>query len=542
MLSRYRMSGPSSGWRWVLALMSLILSACGEVPLNDSDVLASVGDDQVTLLDYRRYLSRLPDQARNDVQAERLLHAIIDEKLILAECRRLGLDKSAQFRELVQNETRRLSLAELYRREGIVASEPSEKELAQIFAFSPYSKRVRFSLLMVKDPEKLPSIMAQLEAGADFEELSMAHTQEPRILMRHADMGYHRWGETMPSHEALTRKAFTMAPGQLAGPLVVADGHFLLKVTDVHPVSLELERETISRVWRQRHLAQQLAVYCDSLMVHFEGTFEEVGLAALWTALMATGRPAMEAQTLDQIVLRLSAGELTVGACLRLLGEDGALADSPESLRRLLTHRVCREVLMLQEIGRLDLVNSAEVKSGLVEARRKAMLDLIRGRIEGEVAAPSLNVVRLHFDANQEDYREVGQVTVRRLRVADRAAGKRVIEQIDSGVDTMAIYDNFVQVTYPLPSGEGELARALKQGPGRTLGPFAEETGFVVLQVLEQRESRIPDFAEVQESVTRDLLAQEQSEVFDRYLEKLRADNAEMVEIHLDHVEHLGHG
>ncbi len=545
MLGSYRMFAVAVGWRRALALMSVTLCACGEsapVPLNDSDVLASVGDDQVTLADYRRYLSRLPDQARNEIQAERLLQAIIDEKLILAECRRLGLDKSAQYRELVQNETRRLSLAELYRRESIVAREPSETELAQMFATSPYSKRVRFSLLMVRDPEKLPPLMAQLKAGADFEELSMEHSQDPRILMRHADMGYHRWGETMPSHEALTRKAFTMAPGQLAGPLAVADGHFLLRVTDVHPVSLELERETISRVWRQRHLARQLAVYCDTLMVRFEGSFDESGLAALRRVLPATGHPVSDPQVLDQVVLSLSTGQLSVEACLRFLGEDGDLVDSQETLRRLLTHRVCREVLMLQEIGRLDLVNSAEVKSGLVEVRRKAMLTLIRGRIEGEVAAPSLNLVRLHFEENQEDYREVGQVTLRRLTVADRAAGERVIEQIDSEIDTTAIYDNFVQVTYPLPTGEGELARALQAGPGRARGPFAEETGFVILQVLEQRESRIPDFAEVQESVTRDLLAQEQSEVFDRYLQKLRADNAEMVEIHLDHVERLGHG
>ena len=112
------------------------------------------------------------------------------------------------------------------------------------------------------------------------------------------------------------------------------------------------------------------------------------------------------------------------------------------------------------------MVNSAEVKSGLVESRRRAQLGLIRRRIESEVPVPSLNFVRLHFDANREDYRE--------------------------------------------PAQEG-------------------------------RESRIPDFSEVQETVTRDLLAQERSEVFERYLEQLRAANAEAVEIYTQQVLLLGH-
>lgn len=456
-------------WRRTAGLMLVLGIACSEPrpqdPLTDDDVLARVGDDEVTVADYRSHFDRLPDRARIEVQPRRVLQAIIDEKLILAECRRLGLDKGVEYRRLVQQQTRLLSLAELYRREGIVRAEATEAELEALFASTPYNRRVRFLLLMVRDPDKLPPLMAQLEAGADFEELSMAHSQDNRILMRHADMGYHRWGETMPSHEALTQKAFTMEPGQVSGPLAVADGYFLLKVTDVRPVSLEQERETIERLWDQQHLARQLAVYADSLMARYEVTFEAAGLAGLWRAMARTedGSPR---GTGEQIVVRLSDGELTHQACLRMLTATGDPPDTPAGLRRLLEQRIFREVLMLQEIGRLDLVNSAEVKSGLVEARRKALLGLIRRRIEDEVPAPSLNLVRLHYDTNREDYREPGQDTL---------------------------------------------------------------------------ESRIPDFTEVQETVTRDLLAQERSEVFERYLEQLRAANAESVEIHTQRVQRLGH-
>ena len=523
------------------SVFSLLWVACGEPPLpplTDTDILARVGDEEVTVADFQGYLDRLPEQARSQVQTNRLLQAIVDEKLIVAECRRLGLDKSADYRELIQLQTRRLSLAELYRREGIVRGEPTDEDLEKFFASGPYSKRVRFSLLMVKDPQALVPLMDKLRAGADFEKLSMEHSQDPRILMRQADMGYHRWGETMPSHEALTQIAFTMEPGQLAGPLAVADGHFLLKVTDVHPVSLDQERETVQQLWQQRNLARQLSVYCDSLLVRFSVEFEDVGLEALWSAMQPAG--VADGAGRGQVVARLSEGELSLEACLRMLTAAGDAPTDRESLRRLLQHRICREVLMLQEIGRLDLVNSVEVKRGLAEARRKAMLDLIRRRIESDVAPPSLNLVRLHFDANRQDYRESGQVNVRRLSVPDRAAGEAVIAQIESATDTTALFDRFAQLTYPMQTGDSEISQALQGEPASIQGPIPEGTGFVVLQILERRESRVPDFTEVQERATRDLLAQERSEVFERYLEELRLANAENVEIHLDRVEQLG--
>lgn len=458
------------GLRRAAGLLLVILgAACSQFqspdPLVDADVLARVGDEVVTVADYRSHFDRLPDQARSEVQAHRVLQAIIDEKLILAECRRLGLDQSVEYRQLVQQQTRQLALAELYRREGIVRGQASEAELKAFFAATPYSRRVRFLLLMVRDADKIPALMAQLEAGADFEALSMAHSQDNRILLRHADMGYHRWGETMPSHEALTQKAFTMEPGQVAGPLAVADGFFILKVTDVRPVSLEQERETILHLWDQQHLSRQLTVYADTLMARYEVSFEEAGLAGLWSVVADTGDVAPPAVG-AQVVARISEGDLTVEACLRLLTTTSDLPGTPERLRQVLEQRILREVLMPQEIGRLDLVNSAEVKSGLVESRRRAQLGLIRRRIESEVPAPSLNFVRLYFDANREDYRE---------------------------------------------------------------------------PVQEGRESRIPDFSEVQETVTRDLLAQERSEVFERYLEQLRAANAEAVEIYTQRVLLLGH-
>lgn len=526
--------------RWTGVALAFLLLCCADEPsLTDAEVVARVGDDEITVGQVRQHLRGLPADVRDRAEPANVVQALVDERLILDESERLGLDRSAPYRQLVQRETRRLSLAELYRRQGIVDVDPTEAQLESLFAASPYSKRVRFSLMMVKERADILPLMEQLRAGADFEELSMAHSQDHRILMRQADMGYHRWGETMPSHEELTRTAFQMEPGQIAGPLAVADGHFLLKVTDVHPVPLSQERETMERLWRQRQLAGRLATYCDTLSDLYEVSFHPEGMATLWTAVQEGAAPAGAG---DRSVVSLTGGGLTVDASLRMVtGEAGSPA-TPADMQRRLERSLCREVLMLQEIGRLDLVNSDEVKEGLAEAQRRSMLRLVRQRIEERVGPPSMSHVQLHYEDHLDDYVEPPQVTVRRLSVASEEAGRQVVEQLRAGVDTAAILDRFVRVTYPQTDADGPLSAALAAAPGSLHGPLAEEGGFVVLQILQRREARTPDLTEVQETVVRDLVARERADVFEQYLAELRAQRTGDVVIFAEVLERLGHG
>ena len=108
----------------------------------------------------------------------------------------------------------------------------------------------------------------------------MRHSQDSRILERQADMGYHRWGDTMASHAALTERAFSMRVGEISEPMQVADGYFIIKLTDMHPVSFDQERETIERLVLREKLGRQLLAYYDTLHVRYNVRYEPDGLAA----------------------------------------------------------------------------------------------------------------------------------------------------------------------------------------------------------------------------------------------------------------------
>ena len=203
--------------RTALYATTLIVLACGqEQDLSEqavsssgqSSALAQVGSVEISAARYSRYLQRIPGIIREGMEPGRYIDALIEEELLVQEAEARGLHRSPQAQAAAERERLAALQRLLYARAGIGPGTPSEDSLRAYFARSPYSRKVRFSLLMVRDSTAIEPLLAQIRQGADFEELSLRHSQDPRILERNADMGYHRWGETMPAYSALTEKAF----------------------------------------------------------------------------------------------------------------------------------------------------------------------------------------------------------------------------------------------------------------------------------------------------------------------------------------------
>ena len=302
--------------RWLgtaLCVALVGLSGCAEdgpaVTAEDA-VLVEIGQTAIRVADYRQFIARVAPEFRAEYGAEKLLEAIVEQTLLVQEAERRGLSESAEFVQWQAQAQARLVQQALYERAGIVQPEVAEEELRAYFQRSPYNRRVRFSLLMVREQEQLPEILAALAEGADFEELSMGHSQDSRILERQADMGYHRWGDTMASHAALTERAFSMQVGEVSEPMQVADGYFIIKLTDMHPVSFEQEQETIQRLVMREKLGRQLLAYYDTLHVRYNVRYEPDGLTA--------------DRSPEAVVAEYDGGVLTVAQARELLKGQGA--------------------------------------------------------------------------------------------------------------------------------------------------------------------------------------------------------------------------
>jgi parvulin-like peptidyl-prolyl isomerase len=433
---------------------------------------------------------------------EQFLQAMVEEELLVQEADRRGLGREPAFLRAMGVEEGQLVQRVLYERAGIVQPTVGEDELRAYFQQSPYNRQVRFSLLMVRDEGQMAGIVAELEQGADFEALSMQRSQDPRILERGADMGYHRWGDTMASHAALTEQAFTMEPGQLAGPLKVADGYFLIKLTDVHPVSFEQERETVERLLLREKLGRQLLAYYDTLHLQYRVRYERAGLETLAQSLGPDG-PAGGRGT---VVASHSDGAMTLGQALELMKvlKPGQVVGE-EALRR----EVGRQVLVPLEAARLGLGADSALRRELERSRRTQVVRRLQEQLQTQAPAPNPNALSLFYEEHKLRYEVPTQVDVRRLLADSEAAGRDIVERYRAGRDTVALMDRFVNVTYGSGalSGNNPVSRALSEAEGTMHGPFATDNGYIVLQVLRRREARLPPLAEVRERVEADWMA-----------------------------------
>ncbi len=489
-------------------LVLAVLTSCAEdgpAVATEDAVLVEVGPTAIRVADYRQHLARVAPELRAEYGAEPLLEALVEQTLLVQEAERRGLNKNAEFVQWQAQTQARLVQQALYERAGIVQPAVAEEELRAYFQRSPYNRRVRFSLLMVRNPEQLPEILAALAAGADFEELSMQHSQDSRILERRADMGYHRWGDTMASHAALTERAFSMQVGEISEPMQVADGYFLIKLTDAHPVSFEQERETIQRLVLREKLGRQLLAYYDTLHVRYKVRYEPDGLAGAAEAVVAT----------------YDGGVLTVAQAGELLKGQGA---GEKVLRRELGRRV----LVPLETDRLALAADPDLQRELERLQQIQLVRRLQDALQAQAPPPNPNGLSLFYEEHKLGYTAPAEVEVRRLLARDEAEGTAIVEQMRAGRDTTALVDRFVRVTYGSGAlaGDNPVSRALRAAEGTLHGPFATDNGYIVLQVLRQRPDRLPPLSEIRERVEADWVAAQRQAALKELAASLRQRRA----------------
>ncbi len=495
--------------------------------------LAQVGSAEIDAERYQRYLARLPETVRGSLEPSRYLQALIEDELLVQEAEARGLHRNPQVEAVAQRERLALLQRLLYERAGIGAQPPTEDSLRAYFARSPYNRKVRFSLLMVRDSTKAVSLLAELRKGADFEKLSMRHSQDPRILERNADMGYHRWGETMPAYAALTEKAFSMQVGQLEGPLKVADGYFIIKLKDVHPVSFEQEHETIEKLVKREEIGRQLLAYYDSLHVRYKVRYNELGVEALRTALL-TGNPVTDKQ-MD--VVSYEGGQLSLARAEEMMR--GVRGEDAEQLRQALHREFGRQVLASLEVVRLGLVDDQGVRAGVEQARRQELVRRLKEQLLAQAEPPNINTLRLFYQDYGARYIEPPKVEVERLLTNNPDEGRAIVERLRAG--EKVVDDRFVHLIYGSGAWQGDnpVSRALRAEVGTVHGPFATDNGYIVVRITARRDERQPELEEVREQLETDWLADQSQKVLKDFAEGLRKRRAADILINAEKLQQL---
>lgn len=225
-----------------LALFSTVVIASaqvGSVSPPDNQILAKIGDKNVTEADLKEMSNAVPDKFKYYYQTpegrRQTLEYIVNVYALAAEAEKQGVDKRPDVQKLLSF-TRNDLLARFYL-EGLTKDLPVPSE-AEAKAFYEQNKAefvtpesIHLSHILVESEKEAKDVLAKLKKGEKFGDLASQVSICPSKDVK-GDLDWMPRGSLAPEIEEI---AFTMKNDQITGPVKTKFGYHVILMHDKRP-------------------------------------------------------------------------------------------------------------------------------------------------------------------------------------------------------------------------------------------------------------------------------------------------------------------
>jgi len=198
-----------------------------------SEVLATIGDQQVTLADAAMVYTSLPPEVEG-VPADQILTGIVDqlvsETALYQKAIEEGLDDTAEMKNRLAA-IRRSALAEAYLTRELdkrVTEDSLRARYAEMTGEFEGEKEVNARHILVKTEDEAKALVAALKDGADFATLAAEKSTGPSG----PNGGSLGWFPKSAMVAPFAEAAFTMEKGAVSDPVQTQFGWHVIKVED----------------------------------------------------------------------------------------------------------------------------------------------------------------------------------------------------------------------------------------------------------------------------------------------------------------------
>jgi parvulin-like peptidyl-prolyl isomerase len=256
-------------------------------------ILATVCDEIITYTEYRKFVRGMEDIENKEAVDEKILKSLIDEKIILCEAQKTGIEANdkeieqavGEFKErhkLTPEEFKGMLLAEGLKEDGfrktlkekimvskligmeveskIIVTEEEKNDYYNVkrrdYINIPEKIEIKAVFVRLKEgasiteitdlKRKTLKIVSLLRRGEDFDQIVDEYSDEP-LKGQGGVLGTFVRGILIPQ---LDNKAFSMKEGEISDPVWVNEGAYILKVIKRNDESLqpfEAAKEDVTR-------------------------------------------------------------------------------------------------------------------------------------------------------------------------------------------------------------------------------------------------------------------------------------------------------
>ncbi len=218
---------------------------------HSKDILAKMGDKVITVGDIEDELSKIPPQFlshfTDPVRKQQYIQSIVDRMLFAEEAKAKGLMEREDVKEKINSYVERILYSEYLKTltDGLTVT---DEEVAKYYEANKDAfmapERIKAKHILVKTEEEALNVKAELDKGADWDELAKKYSTDKSNATRGGDLGYFSRGRMVKEFDDV---AFGLEVGKIGGPVKTQFGYHLIKVEDKKPA----EQQTLEQVDKQ---------------------------------------------------------------------------------------------------------------------------------------------------------------------------------------------------------------------------------------------------------------------------------------------------
>ncbi len=171
------------------------------------------------------------DSVTGDVK-NRVLRAVMAEKILYNEALKQGVDKSPTLQREVEDLKKKLIVRTFLsnKTEGAITDAEVKKAYDAQVAEAKDEKEVRARHILLANEKEAKEAKSKLDAGKGFEEVAREFSKDAGSAKQGGDLGYFTRDKMVPE---FANAAFGMKKGEVSGPVKSPFGYHLIKVEDV---------------------------------------------------------------------------------------------------------------------------------------------------------------------------------------------------------------------------------------------------------------------------------------------------------------------
>jgi peptidyl-prolyl cis-trans isomerase C len=513
---------------FLFAICSLLIIFGGCASLTHKEnVLAVVNGDPITEDDLKYSLQiahRKEDlSSAGELNLSKFVQKLVDDRLIIQEARRMGMENYPEVEQAVQAYVLRESVVRLYNDEIVRKVTVSENDLRSYYKRN-YEQFI-LGIIEVDSEEKAQEILEQLEKGGDFVELARKYSTNPSQKDR-GEVTLRR-GSLSPQVE---KAVSDLKLGEFSEVLKIQNKYYIIKLIsrkEAPDEELESFRASIEKNIRKQKEKERSDEYLKYLREHQNIKVDKELLAAI---KLDGANGELEKLSKDERTLaEVNGSLLTVGDFVAL-----AKPYPKKPKEEILNDWIDRKVVDHEALNRHYELNP-DLKNMVYRYRNQLFKNTFIKRVVIPQITISDKTLEEYYLTHQKSFIKPESFKIQQITVKTMNDAQDILNSLQKGADFSWLAKNRSIDSAAQEGGDiGWLTKAEMTEPVKKIietlkagdvSPVLKlDSQYRIIQLLDRKEGEVEEFDKVKNAVYRMVFEEQLNSLLNNYISQLKKD------------------